>query len=153
MSHTTNTLRSISVVCIISITMHLNKWGHRFWEGVPNIYYGYAGPSRGGQKTAKLTQADREALAETNAAALESCGGLAPDVTNLPYDRVRRVVKVTTDQEAALDDLKSASDKANDIVKASRPAHSNQPTGGCGKAARCDDPSSGHGAFAPCKLL
>jgi hypothetical protein len=98
------------------------EWGYLpdyyGYEGVPNIYYGYAGPSRGGVKTAKL---NRAALAETNAAALESCGGLAPDVTNLPFDRIQRTVKVTADQEAALDDLKSASDKANDIVKASCP--------------------------------
>ncbi len=91
------------------------------YEGAPNIYYGYAGPSRGGQKTAKLTQADREALAETNAAALESCAGLAPDVTELPFDRIRRTVKVTEDQKAAFADLKSASEKANDTVKASCP--------------------------------
>ena len=41
-------------------------------------------------------QDDREARAETNTAALESCTGLMPAVTNLPIDQIRQIVHPTT---------------------------------------------------------
>jgi LTXXQ motif family protein len=88
--------------------------------GSPNVYYG---SSRGDRtRYAKTEQADREALAETNTAALESCTGLAPGVTNLPIDQIRRTVHPTADQEAALDDLSAASSQASDIIKSSCPS-------------------------------
>jgi hypothetical protein len=68
-----------------------------------------------------VTQADRQALTETNAAAAESCSGLAPGVTDLPIDKIKQVVQPTGDQLTALDDLSAAAQKANDIVKASCP--------------------------------
>ncbi len=96
------------------------------YAGSPNIYYD---SSRGGYRTAargryaaKTEQADREALAETNTAALESCTGLAPGVTNLPIDQIRQTVHPTADQEAALDDLSAASSQASDIIKSSCPS-------------------------------
>jgi hypothetical protein len=95
--------------------------------GSPNIYYGsargggYSIAARGGN-AAKTEQADREALAETNTAALESCIGLAPGVTNLPIDQIRKTVHPTTDQEAALDDLSAASSQASDAIKSSCPS-------------------------------
>jgi hypothetical protein len=67
-------------------------------------------------------QADREARAETNAEALENCTGLAPGVTNLPIDQIRQTVRPTADQEAALDNLSSASSQAGEIIKSSCPA-------------------------------
>jgi LTXXQ motif family protein len=73
------------------------------------------------QNIAKATQADREALAEINTQAVKGCGGLAPGVTNLPIEEIRRTVHSTADQEAALDDLSAASSKANDIIKSSCP--------------------------------
>ena len=108
------------------------------YQGFPNIYYsdaGYAGSDSGGPSYAgsgssrsgngryfaKATQGDREALARTDAAAQQSCGGLAPGVTTLPIDRIRQSIHPTADQEAALDELSSASSKANDIVGASCP--------------------------------
>ncbi len=66
-------------------------------------------------------QADREARAETNAEALENCTGLAPGVTNLPIDQIRQTVHPTADQEAALDNLSSASSQAGEIIKSSCP--------------------------------
>ena len=96
------------------------------YSGSPNIYYdsshggGYRTASRG-RSAAKTEQADREALAETNTAALESCTGLAPGVTNLPIDQIRRAVHPTADQEAALDGLSAASSQASDIIKSSCP--------------------------------
>ena len=97
------------------------------YAGSPNIYYG---SSRGGgyntaprgRYAARTEQADREALAETNTAALESCTGLAPGVTNLPIDQIRQTVHPTADQEAALDDLSAASSQASDIIKSSCPS-------------------------------
>ena len=97
------------------------------YAGSPNIYYGssrgggYSVAARGGN-TAQTEQADREALAETNTAAVESCTGLAPGVTNLPIDQIRQTVHPTADQEAALDDLSGASTRASDVIKSSCPS-------------------------------
>jgi hypothetical protein len=71
---------------------------------------------------ARTEQPDREALAETNTAALESCSGLAPGVTNLPIDQIRQTVHPTADQEAALDDLSAASSQASATIKSSCPS-------------------------------
>ena len=101
--------------------------GYYGYAGSPNIYYdssrggGYNTAARG-RYAARTEQADRQALAETNTAALESCTGLAPGVTNLPIDQIRQTVHPTADQEAALDDLSAASSQASDIIKSSCPA-------------------------------
>ncbi len=95
-------------------------------EMFPYIYYGTygggAGSRSGGQHVAKATPADREALAQTHAEAVQSCGGLAPGVTGLPIDQIRQTVQPTGDQQTALDNLSAASSQANEIVKASCPA-------------------------------
>jgi LTXXQ motif family protein len=82
--------------------------------------------SRGGTYAARggnaPEQTDREALAETNSEALESCTGLAPGVTNLRIDQIRQAIHPTVDQEAALDDLSAASSQASDIIKSSCPS-------------------------------
>jgi ABC-type transporter MlaC component len=67
-------------------------------------------------------QPDREARAETNTAALESCIVLKPGLTNLPIDQIRQTVHPTADQEAALDNLSAASAQASEIIKSSCPA-------------------------------
>jgi LTXXQ motif family protein len=67
-------------------------------------------------------QPDREARAETNTAALESCIILTPSLTNLPIDQIRQTVHPTADQEAALDNLSAASAQASEIIKSSCPA-------------------------------
>jgi LTXXQ motif family protein len=95
--------------------------------GSPNIYYGSSGggsyrTASRGRYAAKTEQADRQALAETNTAALESCNGLAPGLTNLPIDQIRQTVHPTADQEAALDDLSAASSHASDVIKSSCPS-------------------------------
>ena len=101
--------------------------GYYGYAGSPNIYYdssrggGYNTAARG-RYAARTEQADREALAETNAAAVESCTGLAPGVTNLPIDQIRQNIHPTADQEAALDDLSAASSQASDIIKSSCPS-------------------------------
>src|SRR6516165_5375501 len=101
--------------------------GNYGYAGSPNIYYdnsrggGYSVAARGGN-AARTEQSDREALAETNTAALESCTGLAPGVTNLPIEQIRQTVHPTADQEAALDDLSAASSRASDVIKSSCPS-------------------------------
>jgi LTXXQ motif family protein len=99
------------------------------YAGLPNIYYdssrgGGRDTGAGGRYAARTEtqQADHGALAETNTAAVESCGGLAPGVTNLPIDQIRQTVHPTADQEAALDDLNAASSQASDVIKASCPS-------------------------------
>jgi hypothetical protein len=89
----------------------------------PDIYYGgggyggrYAGRSQGYRGP---IEADRQALAETNAAATESCNALAPGVSDLPIERIKNTVRPTGDQLTALDDLSAATAKANDAIRAS----------------------------------
>jgi LTXXQ motif family protein len=67
-------------------------------------------------------QPDRAARAETNTAALESCIGLTPSLTNLPIDQIRQTVHPTADQDAGLDNLSAASAQASEIIKSSCPA-------------------------------
>ena len=74
----------------------------------PSVYYG-------------ASKADSRAIAETAAAAAESCGGLAPGVTDLPIGDIRSTVRPTGDQATALDELNAASAKANTLVKAACP--------------------------------
>jgi hypothetical protein len=83
--------------------------------GSANIYYGGA-PTYGG-----VTQEDRQVLAETNAAAQESCSSLAPGVTDFPIERIKEVIQPTGDQLVALNELSAAAARANDIIKASCP--------------------------------
>ena len=89
------------------------------YAGGNDIYYGgYSGPSGG---PGGVTNADRQALAETNAAAAESCSGLAPGVSDLPIAQIKQTVQPTGDQQTALDELNDAAVKANDVVKSSCP--------------------------------
>jgi hypothetical protein len=89
--------------------------GYGGYAGSTNIYYGGA-PTYGG-----VTQVDRQALAERNAAAAESCSSLAPGVTDFPIERIKQAVQPTGDQLTALNELSAAVAKANDIIKASCP--------------------------------
>ena len=81
---------------------------------------GYNTAARG--RYARTEQSDREALGKSTTAALESCTGLAPGVTNLPIDKIRQNVHPTPDQEAALDDLSASSSQASDLIRASCPS-------------------------------
>jgi hypothetical protein len=96
--------------------------GYADYTGSSNIYYGGA-PTNSARSSSYsgVTEADRQSLSKTNAAAEQSCNGLAPGVTDLPIDRIKDVVKPTDEQVAALDDLSTADAKAGKIVKASCP--------------------------------
>jgi hypothetical protein len=87
------------------------------YGGSPNIYYNYAG----GQNIATTDQADRQALAEVNNEAVQSCAALAPGVTNLPVEQIRQKIHPTADQEAALEDLSAAMSRANETIQSSCP--------------------------------
>ena len=78
--------------------------------------------ARGSSDSTAAEQADREARAETNTEALESCTGLAPGVINLSIDRIRQTVQPTADQEAALGNVRAALLQAREIIKSSCPA-------------------------------
>jgi LTXXQ motif family protein len=52
----------------------------------------------------------------------ETCGGVAPGLTDLPIDRMERVLQPNEEQRASFDDLKAASGKVEGIMKASCPS-------------------------------
>jgi hypothetical protein len=83
--------------------------------GSPNIYYGRSAA------IPPLTPQDRQELTETNTQAIQSCGSLAPGVSDLPIAQIKTAVNPTAEQSAALDDLNAAVAKAGDIVAASCP--------------------------------
>jgi len=91
--------------------------------GVPNIYYHNAHPyhSRYGRehRFATTSEANRQALAEMNNEAVQSCGNLAPGVTNLPVERIQQTIHPTADQQAALDGLGAAIGQAQGIINSS----------------------------------
>jgi hypothetical protein len=78
--------------------------------------------SRGSSDSTAAEQADREARAETNTDALESCTGLPPGAINLSIDQIRQTVQPTADQEAALGNVRAALLQAREIIKSSCPA-------------------------------
>ncbi len=96
--------------------------GYAGYEGSSSIYYvGAPAHAPTSSRRPSVTEADRQALARTNAAAEESCNGLAPGVTDLPIERIKEVVKPTGEQAGALDALSTADAEASQTVKASCP--------------------------------
>jgi hypothetical protein len=49
----------------------------------------------------------------------QTCGGLAPGVTDLPIDRIEKTIQLTEEQLKALDALRAASSQASDVLKTS----------------------------------
>jgi LTXXQ motif family protein len=78
-------------------------------------YGGYAYPPNHHRRVAPGTTPSPSPLPT------EACTGLAPGVTDLPTDQIARAVHPAGDQIAALDELKAASAKAADVLKASCP--------------------------------
>ena len=77
-------------------------------------YYRY-GHIYTGSRRAPLT------TAESATDIAETCGGFAPGLTDLPMDRIEKVLQPSQDQRTSFDELKSASTKAAEIMKASCP--------------------------------
>ena len=82
-----------------------------------NIYYGRSADDQDNG----VDKVDREALAETNTEAVQSCDHLAPGVTNLSIEQIRQSVHPTADQGSALDDLSAATSQASDMIRSSCP--------------------------------
>jgi hypothetical protein len=76
--------------------------------GSPDVYYG-------------SSRTDRQVAAQNNAAAAQSCGGLAPGVNDLPIAQIKRTLRPTGEQAADLDALIAAMAQANKTVAASCP--------------------------------
>ena len=93
-----------------------------FWPS-PYGGYGYARPYDiyGYDGHAYPPHHHRHVAPGTTPLPTGACTGLAPGVTDLPIDQIARAVHPTGDQIAALDELKAASAKAADVLKASCP--------------------------------
>ena len=106
---------------------NLFVWDAMFWPGPYYAYgsapydvygrYAYGGPARtrvvrqGTPETTGST-ASRTDLAQT-------CGGLAPGVTDLPIDRIEATIRLSDEQLSALDALKAVSSQASDVLRGS----------------------------------
>ena len=64
---------------------------------------------------------NRELLVEP-VGQLEICSGFAPGISDLPIQQLEKIIDATPDQRAALGDLKTATEKASNILKQSCPS-------------------------------
>ena len=62
------------------------------------------------------------AQAESPTDIAEACSGVAPGLTGLPMDRIEKTLQPSREQRASFDELKAASAKAEEIMKASCPS-------------------------------
>ena len=104
-------------------------WDAMFWPGpdyaygpgLSDVYGNYAdsGPAR--TRTARARNVDRDITGSTTNGndLAQTCGGLAPGVTDLPFDYIEQAIKPTDEQLKALVALKAASSQASDALKAS----------------------------------
>jgi hypothetical protein len=101
-------------------------WDAIFWPGPSYAYgpyddvyggYAYGGPAR--TRTARRVTPETTGSVTSSADLAQSCGGLAPGVTDLPLDRIQQSLQLTGDQLKSLDALKAASAQASDVLKAS----------------------------------
>lgn len=102
-------------------------WNAMFWPGPQYAYgpgygdvyggYAYAGPAR--TRTARHVAPETTGSVTNSADLAQSCGGLAPGVTDLPIDSIQQSIQLTDDQLRSLNTLKAASSQASEILKAS----------------------------------
>ena len=102
-------------------------WDAMFWPGPQYAYgpgyddvyggYAYAGPAR--TRTARRVAPETTGSVTNSADLAQSCGGLAPGVTDLPIDSIQQSIQLTDDQLRSLNALKAASSQASDALKAS----------------------------------
>src|SRR5689334_22581268 len=94
-------------------------WDAMFWPGpqygyapYDDIYGGYAygGPAR--MRVARRVTPETTGSVSGNANLAQSCGGLAPGVTELPIDKIQRSLQLNDDQLKSLNALKAASSQA-----------------------------------------
>jgi hypothetical protein len=104
-------------------------WDAVFWPGPyygPAYAYGsgydvYGGYAYGGhaRRIARRAGPDVTGSIPNQADLAQSCGGLAPGVTDLPMDRIETTLGLTNEQLQALDALKAASSQARDVLRTS----------------------------------
>jgi hypothetical protein len=104
-------------------------WDSMFWPGPDyadgpgnfDVYgtYTYGVPAR--TRAARARNVDREITGSTTNSndLAQTCGGLAPGVTDLPFDNIEQAIKPTDEQLKALVALKAASSQASAALKAS----------------------------------
>jgi hypothetical protein len=101
-------------------------WDAMFWPGpqygyapYDDIYGGYAygGPAR--MRIARRVTPETTGSVTGNANLAQSCGGLAPGVTELPIDKMQRSLQLNDDQLKSLNALKAASSQASETLNAS----------------------------------
>ena len=102
-------------------------WDAMFWPGPQYAYgpgyddvyggYAYGGPAR--TRTARRVAPETTGSVTNSADLAQSCGGLAPGVTDLPIDSIQQSLQLTDDQLKSLNALKAASSQASDVLKAS----------------------------------
>jgi len=102
-------------------------WDAIFWPGPyyaygPTYYDVYGGyGDRGQARTRVVRRGSPEITGSTSnrTELAQSCGGLAPGVTDFPIDRVEATIRLSDEQLRGLDALKAASSQASDILKRS----------------------------------
>ena len=86
-----------------------------------DVYGNYGGPAR--TRAVRARNVDRQITGSTTTTnsndLTQTCGGLAPGVTDLPFDYIEQAIKPTDEQLKALVALKAASSQASDALKAS----------------------------------
>ncbi len=104
-------------------------WDALFWPGPDYPYdtgyfdiygsYAYGGPAR--TRTARTRSVDREITGSItkDTDLTQTCSGVAPGVTDLPFDYIEQAIKPTDEQLKAFIALKAASSQASDALKAS----------------------------------
>jgi LTXXQ motif family protein/Pentapeptide repeats (8 copies) len=103
-------------------------WDAMFWPGpqytyggpYDDVYGGYAyggGPVR--TRVARRVTPETTGSITDSAELAQSCGGLAPGVTDLPIDKIQQSLQLNDDQLKWLNALKAASSQASDALKAS----------------------------------
>jgi hypothetical protein len=103
-------------------------WDAMFWPGPAYTYgpgpydiygdYAYGGPARTRVVRSRTDDSDITGSASSSDLA-QSCGGLAPGVTDLPIDSIEQMVQPTDEQHKILGALKAASSQASDALKTS----------------------------------
>ncbi len=95
-----------------------------FWgESGPPEAYAYAAPAAGVSPSGSGT-----AVARTSSAGVRQlCNDPGSGVTAWPFAEISKAVAPTSDQQALLDDLKTAAQKAADVFKASCPSANAYP--------------------------
>jgi uncharacterized phage infection (PIP) family protein YhgE len=79
--------------------------------------YAYSGPRR--TRVARHAAPEITGSTPNQTDLAQSCGGLAPGVSDLPLDHIESTLQLTGDQLKALDELKAATSQASDILKTS----------------------------------